>query len=355
ILEMTEPGSRFPLEVAQDLDIGNNSVQGYNIAPENEYFSVSYGSRITGKKYVELLLQKPLDREEQVDLDFSVIAVDGGSPPRSGTTQVHIIVLDVNDNAPVFTQEEYIGKVLENLSEGSVVLTVLATDRDGGVNGDISYQFSQTVRQTESSFSIDSRSGEIKLTKPLDFEATDRHEFNVRARDGGGLSAICKVLVEVLDVNDNAPELVVSSFSSPLPENSVPGTVVALFSVRDRDAGANGKISCALEDQLFFSLRPAYKNYYELVTVKLVLVKSLDREQQAVHNLILTARDSGNPVKSGSTTIQIIVLDGNDNAPEFTQSVYKVTVREDMAVGSRLLQVTATDRDEGPNAEVKYS
>ncbi|KAJ7415076.1 hypothetical protein WISP_79838 [Willisornis vidua] len=208
ILETSEPGSRFPLEAAQDLDIGNNSIQGYSIAAQNEYFSVSYGSRITGKKYVELVLQKPLDREEQAELNFSVIAVDGGSPPRSGTTQVHIVVLDVNDNAPVFTQEEYIGKVLENLSKGSVVLTVLATDRDAGVNGDISYQFSQTVRQTESSFSIDPQSGEIKLTKPLDFEAADTHELSVRATDGGGLSAICKVLVEVLDVNDNAPELV---------------------------------------------------------------------------------------------------------------------------------------------------
>ncbi|NWT07029.1 PCDBF protein, partial [Mionectes macconnelli] len=348
ILERGDPGSRFPLEVALDLDIVSNSVQAYSIVPENEYFSVSYGSRSNGDKYVELVLEKPLDREGQAEMDFSLIAVDGGSPARSGTTQIHIVVLDVNDNAPIFTQDRYTVQVLENAPEGSVILTVLATDQDVGVNGEISYQFRKAISQSDSAFEIDAVRGEIKLTKPLDFEAVEAHDLSVRATDGGGLSTICKVLVEVLDVNDNAPELLVGSFSSPLPENSAPGMVVALFNVRDLDAGANGKVSCALEDQLFFSLRPAYKNYYELVT-------SLDREQQAFHNLILTATDGGSPVKSGSTTIQIVVLDGNDNAPEFTQSVYKVTVREDVAVGSRVLQVTATDRDEGLNAEVKYS
>ncbi|NXR73629.1 PCDBD protein, partial [Pycnonotus jocosus] len=359
VTEKSDPGSRFALEVAQDLDIGSNSIQAYSITPENKYFSVSYGTRSNGDKYVDLVLDKALDREEQAEMHFGVIAVDGGSPPRSGTIEVSIVILDVNDNAPVFTQERYTGKILENMPEGSVVLTVLASDPDAGINGDISYQLRQAVGQSDSTFVIDPKTGEIKLTKPLDFEAAQTHELSVIARDGGGLSAICKVLVEVVDVNDNAPELVVSSFNSPLPENTVPGTVVALFSVRDRDSGANGKISCALDDQLVFSLRPAYKNYYELVTVsvldQLLLVKSLDREQQAAHNLILTATDNGSPMKSGSTTIQIIVLDGNDNAPEFTQSVYKATVREDVAVGSRVLQVTATDRDEGPNAEVKYS
>ncbi|XP_071425985.1 protocadherin beta-15-like [Pithys albifrons albifrons] len=350
ILETSEPGSRFPLEAAQDLDIGNNSIQLYSTATENEYFSVSYGSRITGKKYVELVLQKPLDREEQAELNFSVIAADGGSPPRSGTTQVHIIVLDVNDNAPVFTQEEYIGKVLENLSKGSVVLTVLATDRDAGVNGDISYQFSQTVRQTESSFSIDPQSGEIKLTKPLDFETADTHELSVRATDGGGLSAICKVLVEVLDVNDNAPELVVSSFSSPLPENSLPGTVVALFSVRDRDAGANGKISCALEDQLFFSLRPAYKNYYELVTVS-----ALDREETAQYILTVTAADAGSPPLTTTHTFTVDISDINDNAPVFNQTSYTTYVRENNVPTVLVGAVSAADADVGLNAKVTYS
>ncbi|XP_016161263.1 PREDICTED: protocadherin beta-4-like, partial [Ficedula albicollis] len=199
IPETSEPGSRFPLEVARDLDIGSNSIQAYRISPENEDFSVSYGSRSEDDKYLELVLEKPLDREEQAEMSFSVIAEDGGSPPRSGTTQVKIVILDVNDNAPMFTQQVYIGKVLENMPEGSVILTVMATDQDAGIHGDITYELSEAGGQRESAFVIDPRTGEIKLTKPLDFEEEENHRLSVTATDGGGLSAICKVLVEVVD------------------------------------------------------------------------------------------------------------------------------------------------------------
>ncbi|NXI48659.1 PCDB8 protein, partial [Galbula dea] len=298
----------------------------------------------------ELVLEKPLDREEQSEMGFSLIATDGGSPPRSGTTQIHIVVLDVNDNSPVFTQELYVVQVLENAPEGSLILKVVATDQDVGVNGNITYQISQTVGQSDRVFTIDARSGEIKLTKPLDFEAAENHELSVRATDGGGLSAICKVLVEVLDVNDNAPEVVVSSFSSPLPENALPGTVVALLSVRDRDAGANGKISCALEDQLLFSLRSAYKNYYELVTVS-----TLDREEVARYIVTVTAADEGSPPLTTSQTFTVDISDVNDNAPVFNQTSYTMYVRENNVPRVLVGAVNASDADVGPNAKVTYS
>ncbi|XP_059339667.1 protocadherin beta-15-like [Ammospiza nelsoni] len=350
IPETSDPGSRFPLQVAQDLDIGSNTVQDYNISPENEYFTVSSGTGISGKKYLELVLETPLDREEQAEMGFSVIAEDGGFPSRSGSTEVKIIILDANDNAPIFTEEVYVAKILENVAEGSVVLTVLATDPDEGSNGDISYQLSTAVGQSDSAFVIDSISGEIKITKPLDFEAAQMHELSVTATDGGGLSAICKVLVEVVDVNDNAPELVVSSFSSPLPENTVPGTVVALFTVRDRDSGANGKISCALQDQLFFSLRPAYKNYYELVTVS-----TLDREETPQHILSVTAADAGSPPLTSTHTFTVDISDVNDNAPVFNQTSYTMYVRENNVPTVFVGAVSAADADVGLNAKVSYS
>ncbi|KAM6299713.1 protocadherin beta-15-like [Aegotheles albertisi] len=349
ILETSNPGSRFPLVGARDLDVGSNSIQAYSIAPENEHFSVSFGSESEDDKNVELVLEKPLDREEQAELGFSLIAVDGGSPPRSGTTQIHIVVLDVNDNAPMFTQKLYVGQVSENAPEGSVVLRVVATDADAGVNGDITYQFSQVVDQSHSAFEIDPMSGEIRLTKPLDFEVAENHELSVRATDGGGLSAICRVLVEVVDVNDNAPEVVVSSFSSPIPENAARGTVVALFSVRDRDAGANGKISCALEDQLSFSLRPAYKNYYELVTVS-----TLDREETAQYILTVTAADAGSPPLKTTQTFTIDISDVNDNTPVFNQTSYTMYVRENNVPTVLVGAVSASDADVGPNAKVTY-
>ncbi|XP_038042549.2 protocadherin beta-15-like isoform X1 [Anas platyrhynchos] len=350
IPETSDPGSRFPVEVAQDLDIGSNSIQAYTIAPGNDYFSVS--PRIKGNSdiYVELVLEKPLDREEQPELLFSLIATDGGSPPRSGTTQIHIIVLDANDNAPIFTQEVYVVQVLENAPAGFVVLRVIATDPDVGLNGDISYGFSQAINVSHFPFTIGAISGEIRVTKPLDFESKEKHELRVRATDGGGLSALCKVLVEVVDVNDNAPEVVISSFSNPLPENTEPGTVVAVFAVRDRDSGVNGEISCALEDQLSFSLRPAYKNYYELVTVT-----TLDREETAQYLVVITAEDAGSPPLTTTQTLTVDISDVNDNAPVFNQTLYTMYVQENNIPGVLVGAVSAADSDAGPNAKVTYS
>ncbi|KAM8994196.1 uncharacterized protein PRD47_014351 [Ara ararauna] len=350
IPETSNVGSRFPLQGAWDLDVGSNSIQTYSIAPDNEYFSVDFGSQSEDAKYIELVLEKPLDREEQAELDFSLIAVDGGSPPRSGTTQIHIVILDANDNAPVFKQKVFVTQVLENAPEGSVVLRVVATDQDAGVNGDISYQFSQAGDKSHSAFAIDPMTGEIKLTKPLDFEAAENHELSVQATDGGGLSAICRVLVEVVDVNDNAPELVVSSFSSPIPEDALPETVIALFTIRDRDAGANGKISCALEDQQSFSLRPAYKNYFELVTVS-----ALDREETAQYILTVTAADAGSPPLTTTQTFTVDISDVNDNAPMFNQTSYTMYVRENNAPTVLVGTIIAADADVGPNAKVTYS
>ncbi|XP_062443003.1 protocadherin beta-15-like [Rhea pennata] len=350
IPETSDPGSRFPLEGARDLDVGSNSLQAYSIAPENEHFSVSLRSLSEGSRSVELVLEKALDREEQEEIAFSLIATDGGSPPRSGTAQVRILVLDANDNAPVFTQELYRGQILENAPEDSVVLRVVATDADAGVNGEISYSFSQAVGHSPSAFKIDPLSGEIRVSQPLDFEAAEKHELSVRATDGGGLSALCRVVVEVADVNDNAPELVVSSFSSPLAESALPGTVVGLFVVKDRDAGDNGKVVCSLQEQPAFSLRPAYKNYYELVTAS-----ALDREETAQYVLAVTAADAGSPPLTTTQTFTVDISDVNDNGPVFNQTSYTMYVRENNEPSALVGAVQAADRDVGPNAKVTYS
>ncbi|OXB64943.1 hypothetical protein ASZ78_007346 [Callipepla squamata] len=348
ILETSDPGSRFPLAAAQDLDYGINGIQAFSIVPGNEYFTVVSQSK--SDKYIELVLQQPLDREEQPELDFTIIATDGGSPPKSGTTQIHIIVLDVNDNAPVFTQKVYTGQILENAPVDFVVLRVVANDADEGVNGDISYHLSQFVGQSHFLFTINSRTGEIRIAKSLDFETAHKHELTVQAVDGGSLSTMCNVVVEVVDVNDNAPEVVVSSFRSSLPENEEPGTVVAVFAVRDQDSGVNGEISCALEDQLSFSLRSDYKNYYELVTVS-----TLDREERAQHIVVVTAADAGSPPLTTTHTFTVDISDINDNAPIFNQTSYTMFVHENNVPALLVGAVNATDRDAGSNAKVSYS
>ncbi|KAM8798904.1 uncharacterized protein ACNFOS_007629 [Eudromia elegans] len=350
IPETSDPGSRFPLEGARDLDVGTNGLQSYSIAPENDYFSVSFRDPSEGENSVELVLEKALDREEEPEFTFSLIASDGGSPPRSGTTQIRIVVLDINDNAPVFSHKLYRGQVLENAPKGSPVVRVFATDADVGANGEVSYSWSHAVDQSPSAFELDARSGDIRVTQPLDFEAAQKHELSVRATDGGGLSALCKVLVEVVDVNDNAPELVVSSFVSPVAESAAAGTVVGLFVVKDRDAGANGQVSCWLEGQPSFSLRAAYKNYYELVTAS-----GLDREETARYVLTVRAADAGSPPLSSTHTFTVDISDVNDNAPVFEQSSYTMFVRENNEAAALVGAVRAVDEDEGSNSRVSYS
>ncbi|XP_006120757.2 protocadherin beta-1-like [Pelodiscus sinensis] len=347
--ETTPPGSRFPLGKARDLDVGNNSLQGYAISSA-DHFRVYTRHRSDGGKYAELVLERPLDREKQAEISFVLTAIDGGSPARSGTAQVRVIVLDSNDNVPEFSRALYKAQILENTQPDSVVLTVSATDADEGINGAISYSFSQKSETNLNAFGINPLTGDIRLLAPLDFEETDACEIDVQATDGGGLSAHSKVLVEVTDVNDNAPEVKITSLISPIPEDSSLETVVALFNVRDRDSGDNGRTVCSIEDDLPFFLKSTSKNSYSLVTQN-----TFDRETVSEYNITITARDMGSPSLSTEKTITVKISDINDNSPVFSQTSYTLHVRENSGPALLLGQVRAFDSDSEQNAKVTYS
>ncbi|NWX94400.1 PCDGE protein, partial [Nothoprocta pentlandii] len=348
--ELILPGARFPLQMAQDPDVGSNSLLSYQLT-ENPSFRLEVKETPSGKKQPELVLEAALDREKQSSFEMVLTAVDGGSPARSGTVQIRINVTDANDNAPVFSKSSYEARVRENVPTGSLVLQVRATDADAGSNGRVSYSFSNVPDAVRTVFSIDSESGDIRNVGILDFEERNKYTFEVEAMDGGGLSGHSQVHIEITDENDNEPEITTLSVSSSVPEDSPPGTVVALIKVRDRDSGENGKVWCELEGESPLSIVASSGSSYKV----LVLVKALDREEAAYHELVLTAVDGGDPPRTGSTRIRVVVLDANDNAPVFNQQVYTVRVREDVPVGSVLLTLSATDADDGTNKEVKYS
>ncbi|CAM5160428.1 unnamed protein product, partial [Natator depressus] len=349
IPETTPQGSRFPLESAQDLDVGNNSLQNYSIST-NAHFRVYTGEHSDGRKYAELVLDKALDRERQPEVSLLLTAVDGGSPPRSGTAQILVIVLDANDNLPVFSQTIYKARVLENSPKDYLVVTVSATDLDEGNYGEISYSFSQKSKENSKTFKINPMTGEIRLTGAIDFEMIETYELNIQATDGGGLSAHCKVLVVVLDVNDNAPEVIVTSFISPILEDSLAETVVALFIVRDRDCGDNGRTVCSIEDDVPFSLKTTFKNSYSLV-----IESTLDREKVSTYDITITVQDLGSPSLSTEKTITVKISDINDNSPEFNQTSYTLYVRENNGPGIKIGNIDAFDSDSEQNAKVTYS
>ncbi|NWU87365.1 PCDBE protein, partial [Onychorhynchus coronatus] len=349
IPESAMPETRFLLESAQDPDVGNNSLQHYTLS-SSEYFHVYTRQRNDGRRYAELVLDRALDREQQAEFAFSITAVDGGTPPRSDTALIRVIVLDINDNIPIFTRSLYKVPVRENILQDTLVVVVSASDSDSGTYGEIAYSIVQNSKENFETFKINPETGQIRLKKPLDYEETKTYEIDVQATDGGGLSAHCKVEVQVEDVNDNAPEVIITSLTSTLSEAAPPNTVVALFSVRDRDSGDNGRTTCELAGEQPFGISLLASNAYALVTSE-----ALDREQVAEYNVTVRARDEGSPTLSTSKTLLVRLLDVNDNAPTFIQDIYAMVMSENEPAGTSLGSLRATDADTGENAHVRYA
>ncbi len=348
ISELAIPGARYSIDSAKDPDVGLNSLQTYKLNP-NDHFVLKTLSHADGTKYVEMVLQTPLDREKQEEYNLILTAFDGGSPQKTGTLKINIIVLDANDNAPVFSQSVYTALVAENASMGSLVLQVSATDADQGTNKQVSYSFSESSDSILDTFNIDLTNGDITVIGPLDFEKSKKYELNVVATDIGGLTDTAKVMVEITDVNDNTPVINVISFSNPLPENSAPETVIAMLNVKDLDSGGNGQVRCLINPSLPFRIRQSSSNFYNLITDQL-----LDRENTSEYNITITAIDEGSPSFSTNKTLTLKISDVNDNAPVFQRQSYTAYVMENNSPGVSVLSVKAHDKDSGNNARISY-
>ncbi|KAM9531475.1 protocadherin alpha-2-like isoform 3-T3 [Guaruba guarouba] len=352
IAESSLLGSRFPLEGASDADVGANAQLSYSLSP-SEHFALDLQKNEEEGESLFLVLRKPLDRETVPIHRLVLTAGDGGRPALTGTMELVILVLDANDNAPQFNQSVYKAQLPENSERGTIVYRVTATDLDEGTNRNVSYSLRNLFPQDgRDVFGIDRNSGEIRLQGDLDFEDIGVYRLQVDAADQGNppLSGHCKVVVEVLDVNDNAPEVWVTSLSVPVPEDAAVGTVVALLSVSDRDSGANGRVRCAVWPPAPFGLVSTFAGSYSLV-----LREALDRERVSEYEVEVRAEDGGSPALRASRGLRVPVSDVNDNAPAFAQAVYTVLARENNAAGAELARLWARDPDEADNGRVSYS
>ncbi|XP_048187568.1 protocadherin alpha-13-like [Perognathus longimembris pacificus] len=352
IAESSPPETRFPLDGASDADIGVNAALTYRLDP-NDYFALDPPNNREQMSSLSLVLKRTLDREEIQEHSLLLTATDGGKPELTGTVQLLVTIADVNDNAPEFDQRIYKVRVLENAFNGTLIIKLNATDPDQGTNGDIVYSFRRPVSSAVlRAFDINHYSGEIRTKGKLDFEEKRSYEIPMEARDKGNIpmTGHCTLLVEVLDINDNAPEVTITSLSLPVREDAPVGTVIALVSVSDRDAGANGQVSCSLPPHLPFKLASTFRNYYSLV-----LDSALDREATAGYQVVVTARDGGSPPRWATASVWVEVADVNDNAPVFAQAEYTVSVRENNAPGAHICTVSARDADAQENARVSYA
>ena len=348
ISESAALGSRFLLASAEDADAGSNGLQKY-ILSANDVFNLKQHSNPDGRKYAEMILQKPLDRETEPKISLRLIAVDGGTPHRSGTVNIYITVLDANDNPPLFNQSLYRATVHENALKGTYITTVNASDADSGSNGQVTYRFSKRKEQLADIFHLDSTTGTITLSGQVDYEKDKKYEIMIEAMDQGGLTDSSKVLIEIVDVNDNAPVINVMSFSSPVPEDSPLGTTVAMINVIDADSEQNGNIICTTDRSLPFKIKSTLTNYYALLTES-----PFDREVVPEYNITVRAADSGSPSLSTTTILRLKISDVNDNAPSFDQISYIAHVAENNSPGMSIFSVKARDIDWNQNARISY-
>ncbi|XP_056151528.1 protocadherin gamma-A2-like [Lampris incognitus] len=348
ISESAVVGSKFVLEKAVDLDIGLNSLQSYSLKPTDN-FALKLENQADGSKKVEMVLRKPLDREHQEHIALLLTAVDGGEPQMSGTMQIHVNVLDANDNAPVFTEAVYKATITENSPRGTSVTVVSATDKDEGSNGQISFVISNSKRRLSDLFQIDAKSGELTLIGDIDYEKAKHYQIDIEAVDSGGLSDSSKVIVDVIDVNDNKPLLNILSQSDKILEDSPPHTVIAMLSVNDPDSDHNGEVDCSINDNIPFKIHSTLNGFYSLVTDV-----ALDREEASQYNITVTCCDEGVPSLSSSVTLTLHISDVNDNAPVFERSSYEAYIVENNTPGLSIFTVKATDADWNQNARVSY-
>ncbi|XP_076020941.1 protocadherin beta-15-like [Genypterus blacodes] len=349
IQESAIKGARFLLDEAHDGDIGENAVQGYSLQA-NDHFKLNLNTKGGGRKYGELVLDKELDREDKREMTLLLTAFDGGSPRRSGTIVIHVTVLDANDNVPVFSKAVYKASLPENSHLDTVVITVSASDADEGVNGEVTYGFDHVSDENNNVFTLHPKTGEVRVAGPIDYEKESSYEMQISAKDGLGLASYATLVVEIIDINDNAPLIYEKSLTNPIAENVLPGTEVGIINVQDRDSEKNRQVRCSIQPNVPFKLVPSIKNYYSLVSTA-----HLDRELVSEYNITITATDEGSPPLSSSKTVHLSVADVNDNPPVFEEQSYSAYVTENNKPGSTLCSVAARDPDWRQNGTVIYS
>uniref|UniRef100_A0A8C5FNI2 FAT atypical cadherin 4 n=1 Tax=Gadus morhua TaxID=8049 RepID=A0A8C5FNI2_GADMO len=361
--EDASSGRQVILDTATDSDIGSNGVDHttYRIVNGNEQrrFRLDVTVNPSGEgAFLHLVSAGGLDREVTPIYQLLIEVEDKGDPKRFGYLQVNVTIQDINDNPPVFNQEQYQTSVFEDAAVGSSVLQITASDLDDGVNADVRYFLDDGTP-----FQIDPKAGTIVIKEPLDFESKREYSLTVHAVDNGvpSLSGRTEATVKLQDVNDNDPVVkfryfpTTSKFAS-VDENAQIGTVVALLTVSDSDSPmANGNISVSIlggNEQRHFEVHTSPVPNLSLIKVASVL----DRERISSYNLTVSVSDNGHPTaRSSFASLMIFVNDINDHPPIFQEAQYRVDISEDIPTGSYIKGVSATDGDSGQNANLRYS
>ncbi|KAM4821570.1 cadherin EGF LAG seven-pass G-type receptor 3 isoform 2-T2 [Thomomys bottae] len=342
VREDVRPHTAVLRVTATDLDKDANGLVHYNIISGNSrgHFAID---GLTG----EIQVVAPLDFEAEREYALRIRAQDAGRPPLSNNTGLASIqVVDINDHAPIFVSTPFQVSVLENAPLGHSVIHIQAVDADHGENARLEYSLTGVVPDTP--FVINSATGWVSVSGPLDRESVEHYLFGVEARDHGSpsLSASASVTVTVLDVNDNRPEFTMKEYHLRLNEDAAVGTSVISVTAVDRDA--NSAISYQITGGNTRS-RFAISTQGGVGLVTLAL--PLDYKQERYFKLVLTASDRA---LHDHCYVHVNITDANTHRPVFQSAHYAVSVHEDRPVGSTVVTISASDDDVGENARITY-
>ncbi|KAK9891679.1 hypothetical protein WA026_015647 [Henosepilachna vigintioctopunctata] len=345
--------------LAKDADFEDNAVVRYHLIPNNTSFQIN---AITG----QIFTREPLDRESKDSYDITVEARDQGSPSRSSRMPIKIHVTDVNDNAPeIVDPQEDVVSVREEQLPGTEVVKVRAVDADFGENASITYSIlTNKDSEAHNVFTIDPVTGIIRTRITLDHEERTIYRLSVAATDGGKppKQTVRKLRVGVLNLNDNRPTFTSSSLNFKVLENVPIGHVVGSVAISDSFEHENtiagstsGHITYTLTSCLVDHVRDAFD--IDRTTGFLIVAKELDRELQSKYQLEIRAMDTSsvdNP-QSSAITVIIEIEDVNDNYPKWSIDPIKISVLENIKIGSNVFNFSTFDPDFGSNGEVQYS
>lgn len=325
---------------AFDPDSGMNARMTFKIVDKPAYLPLTIDPKTGWIRTTAIL-----DRENATSYRFIVEVKDSGKPPKSATTEVILIIRDANDNAPVFNPKEYHVNVSEEANPGERVVIVTATDRDEGENAVLTYRI--TDGNINSAFRIITSEGIILVAKTLNYREHNRYSLTVTATDPIGNQDVAEVFIQIIDTNRYRPRFQNTPYRISVSEDVPVGKSIYEVFALDKDVGENARITYSMDPTDVFAVDPNSG----IVRTR----AALDREKQAGYTVSVTATDQGKPPKMDTTDLVITIEDVNDNQPEFKKVRYSGTVLESAEIGTRVVEISARDKDAGRNGQIYYT
>ncbi len=338
---------------ASDPDMGKNGeiIYGFDDDTLQKYNRVFGIDSKTG----DVFLRKALDYEEKDLYYLNVMAHDQGSNSLADFTRVTIRVQDMNDNEPKISlnflaSEGPYAQVLENSEVGTFVAHVKVSDPDGGPFGEVECSMQSPYFDLEK---ITDNAKEYKIVTRVVFdrEVRGKYSASLSCTDKGEppRQNTKEIAIRIIDENDHYPKFGQKMYTARMLENNEIGAFISRVNATDGDSDGNSVIKYELLEEVDNDI-VAIDQIYGTISAKI----QFDYESRQEYTFLVTATDQGTPARTATATLQLGILDTNDEPPKFSQSSYEFKIYENRPASTKIGQVTASDVDSFPFNDVTY-